>query len=411
MNVLFLSLLKFSSFEERNIYTDLLRQLIKKGCFVYAVCPSERRNSEKTNVKKNGANSILTVKTYNIQKTNLFEKGIGTLAIKRQFIKAINKYLRHIKFDLILYTTPPITLYGVVRFFKKRDNAKTYLMLKDIFPQNAVDLGMIKTTGFWRHVYNYFRKKEKQLYSISDRIGCMSPANVEYILKHNNEICKDKLEVFPNCIEIRNVIVTDEQKKKIRNDYGLPLDKKIFVYGGNLGKPQDIPFIISCLKATQLDKEAFFLIVGDGTEYNKLEHFYNDGNQKNLMLVKRLPNDVFDTVLACCDVGLIFLDNRFTIPNFPSRLLSYLQAGLPVLACTDIFSDVGKIIVDNQIGWWCQSNRVENFVKTIKMAIENSNSVSKEFVIGKLLNLYSLEKESKKIIDFLNNSDRNTLKE
>lgn len=365
MNILFLNLLKFSSFAEHNIYTDLLRQFIKDGHNVYAVCPSERRNDEKTNLRQFGSSAILTVKTYNIQKTNILEKGIGTLAIKGQFIKAIKKYFKGITFDLILYPTPPITLYGVVKYFKKRDNARTYLMLKDIFPQNAVDLGLMKTTGVKGLIYKYFRKQEKKLYSVSDRIGCMSPANVEYVLKHNLEISKEKVEVFPNCIEVQDISLTDEEKKQIREKYSLPLDKKVFVYGGNLGKPQDIPFIIECLKAEKDNEKAFFLIIGDGTEFKKLEQYAKDSRQENFELLKRLPTDEFDRVLSSCDVGLIFLDHRFTIPNFPSRLLSYMQDRLPVLACTDTATDIGKTIIEGNFGWWCESNDVRGFCSVL----------------------------------------------
>ena len=84
-----------------------------------------------------------------------------------------------------------------MRYVKKRDGAKSYLMLKDIFPQNAVDLGMLQTTGLKGLLYKCFRKKEKKLYSLSDRIGCMSQANVDYILKHNPEIPKEKVEILP----------------------------------------------------------------------------------------------------------------------------------------------------------------------------------------------------------------------
>ena len=81
--------------------------------------------------------------------------------------------------------------------------------------------------------------------------------------------------------------------------------------------------------------------------------------------MRRLPKVDFETMIAACDVGLIFLDHRFTIPNYPSRLLSYMQAGLPVLACTDPNTDVGKDIVDGGFGWWCESDDAENFSKLI----------------------------------------------
>ena len=297
MKVLFLNLTRFSSFEEHNIYTDLLRTIIKAGHNVYAVCPSERRNREKTNLKKYDGSSILIVKTFNIQKTNFFEKGIGIIAIKSQFKKAIKRYFEGIEFDLILYPTPPISIYGVVKYYKKKYNTRTYLMLKDIFPQNAVDLGLISKTGIKSFIYKYFRKQEKRLYQISDKIGCMSVANVKYILENNTEIDENKVEVFPNCIEIRDLSVDLIEKKEIKKKYNLPLDKKIFVYGGNLGKPQGIPFIIECLKVEKNNNNVFFLIVGDGTEYQKLEKYYERANQDNFKLLKRLPQEEFDKVL------------------------------------------------------------------------------------------------------------------
>ena len=85
----------------------------------------------------------------------------------------------------------------MIRFLKERDHCATYLLLKDIFPQNAVDIGLMKEGGF---VYKRFRGKEKLLYALSDRIGCMSPANVEYLLAHNPEIAPEKVHVNPNSI-------------------------------------------------------------------------------------------------------------------------------------------------------------------------------------------------------------------
>lgn len=361
MNVLFLALGKIESLKHHGIYTDLLREFVKHGHTVYAVTSTERRNHEDTFLNEEDSNKILVVKTLNIQKTNIVEKGIATILVSGQFKKAIKHYFKNISFDLVLYPTPPITLLNVVKYIKHRDGAKTYLMLKDIFPQNAVDLGMLSTTGIKGIIYGYFRRKEKKLYAISDKIGCMSPANVEYVLKHNPEIPKEKVELCPNCIEVQDVSVTPEERKQIREKYGLPQNKKIFVYGGNLGKPQGVPFIIECLKTQLTNNEAFFFIVGNGTEYPKLEAFFNEYKPTNMKLMPSIPKDDYDHMLAACDVGMIFLDHRFTIPNFPSRLLSYMQAGLPVLACTDPNTDIGKVIVEGGFGWWCESDDAESF--------------------------------------------------
>lgn len=376
MNVLFLSLSKIRDIDSHGIYPDLMREFAKNGHEVYIVSPAEKREGEVTLLIESDIQDwhqkvhILRLKTGNITSTcNLIEKGISTLGIEWQITKGIKEYFSNIKFELVLYATPPITLVKPIKYIKKRDGARSYLMLKDIFPQNAVDIGIMTTTGLKGLLYKYFRKKEKKLYAVSDRIGCMSQANVDYVLKHNTEVSADKVEICPNCIEVLNMSLLDVEKWAIREKYGIPTDKKVFIYGGNLGKPQGIPFIIECLNAVK-NEDVFFLIVGDGTEYGKLETFVNEEKASNVKLMKRLPKGDYDRMVAACDVGMIFLDHRFTIPNFPSRLLSYMQAGIPVLACTDPNTDIGKVIVEGGFGWWCESNDVDGFKRKVQSIIE-----------------------------------------
>ena len=365
MKILFLTLLDFNTINEPGIYTDLLREFVKHGDEVYIVSPVEARKNIKTHLIQEEHVVILKQKIGNVQKTNsLIEKGISTLTLEKKIIDGIKQYFNNVEFDLILYSTPPITLCGAIEYVKKRDNAKTYLMLKDIFPQNAVDLGMLSKHGVKGLIYKYFRYKEKKLYALSDKIGCMSKANVDYVLKNNREVDISKVECCPNCVEPIDMSISDDKKILIREKYGIPLDKKIFVYGGNLGKPQGILFLIECLRAAN-NTGAYFLIVGDGTEYDKLENYIKHDKPKHVKLMRRLPKDDYDAMVGSCDIGMIFLDHRFTIPNFPSRLLSYMQAKLPVLAVTDPNTDVGKIIVEGGFGWWCESNDVYKVKKCI----------------------------------------------
>lgn len=398
MNVLFLTMSRVTDVDSHGIYEDLIRELARNGHRVCIVSPTERRFGKDTYIieNKDAADwhksiTILKVKTGNLQKTNLLEKGISTILVESQFKAAIKKYFNDIKFDLVLYSTPPITLLGVIEYVKKRDNAVTYLMLKDIFPQNAVDIGMLSKSGIKGIIYLYFRRQEKQLYAASDRIGCMSPANVDYLIKHNAELNADKIEVCPNCFEVDNFSFSEEEKRSLREKYSIPLDKKIFVYGGNIGRPQGIPFIIECLKAEKNNKDVFFFIVGDGTEYGKLEAFINEEKTENAMLIKKLPKKDFDSMLYACDAGLIFLDYRFTIPNFPSRLLSYIQASLPVIAAVDSNTDVGKIIAEGGFGFSCESNNAENFLETVKKALSSDLKSMGEKGREYLINNYTSE--------------------
>lgn len=367
MNILFLTLMDIRSFQENNLYCDLLRKLIYRGHSVYCISPVERRIGMETHFEEKG--HLLKLKIGNTQKTPLIEKGISTLLIEPQFKSAIKKYFGDIKFDLVLYSTPPITLAGAIRYVKNRDHARTYLLLKDIFPQNAVDVGMMSKTGPKAVLYQYFRQKEKQLYDLSDWIGCMSPANVRFILEHNPQIPVQKVEVCPNSIEPRELSLDAEGRSAMRRKYGIPENKKVFVYGGNLGRPQGIPFIIDCLKAQKDNEDVFFLIVGSGTEFGLLESYVTQSGQSNVRLMRQLPKEDYDRMVAACDVGLIFLDHRFTIPNFPSRLLSYMQAKLPVLACTDPNTDIGEVVTGGGFGWWCQSCDVNGFCAVVEEAM------------------------------------------
>ena len=366
MNIVFITLTPFISIKEQSIRGDLIREFVKNGHNIIIISAVDKKIN-KSELKMCGNNvKILYVFTGKISRVNVIEKGVNTILLESRFVRIIKNKLNDVKIDLIIYTTPPVTLANVVSYIKKRDGSRSYLMLKDIFPQNAVDIGMMKTSGITGLIYRYFRRKEKKLYAASDRIGCMSQANVEYIIAHNPEISAEKVELCPNSIEVHDLSLVAEEKIGMRQKYGLPADKMIFVYGGNLGKPQGIPFIIECLKLQIDNPNVFFLIVGSGTEYGKLEEFFIQSKPSNMKLMKSIPKDDYDKMIAACDVGMIFLDHRFTIPNFPSRLLGYMQAKLPVLACTDPNTDIGKIIVEGGFGWWCESNDVHGFNRLIE---------------------------------------------
>lgn len=369
MNILFLSLSSSESLEYGTIYNDLLLQFYNHGHNIFIASPRQARTNKPTELLTTSNSNILKVRTGNITKTSKFEKGISTLRIQSQYLKAIKKYYSDTKFDLVIYATPPITFTEVVKYIKKRDNAKSYLLLKDIFPQNAVDLGMLNKKGF---VYKYFRKQEKKLYEISDYIGTMSNANSKYILNYNPELDENKIEVCPNTIEPREIKVTEQQKVKIRSKYNIPLDKKVFIYGGNLGRPQGIDFLIECVKKNENNTNSFFVIVGSGTEYSKLKSFFTTNVIRHSKLIENLPKEEYELLTNSADVGMIFLDKRFTIPNFPSRLLSYMQAKIPVISATDPNTDIGDIIESGNFGYYCISDNVDEFNNLVnKLAIDS----------------------------------------
>ena len=364
LNVIFLTLADITDISVSGIYTDLLRKFRDEGHMICIVSPYERRQSMQTSFIKIDGMRLLKVQTLNIQKTNVIEKGIGTLLIERQYKQAIRKYLSDISFDLILYSTPPITFTNVIKYLKRR-NPRTisYLLLKDIFPQNAVDIEIFsKRSLFWW----YFRNKEKSLYKVSDYIGCMSPANVAFIRHHNPTYPADRIEVAPNSIELREKpAMSLEERDIIRKKYNLPTDRPIFVYGGNLGKPQGISYLIKCMEANKNRENCMFLIIGTGTEYPRIQAWYENCRLQSVRLMQWIPKEEYEKLVSVCNVGMIFLDHRFTIPNYPSRLLSYLENRMPVICATDKNTDIGQIAEENGYGYWCESVKPENFTALV----------------------------------------------
>ena len=399
MNILFLSLSRFDDVNVRGIYSDLMREFIKRGHEVFIASPTERRYVKPTHLIDSPKCHILKIKTLNIQKTNIIEKGIGTLLLERQFDKAIRKYWGDINFDLVLYATPPITFNKVIERVKKRCGCRSYLMLKDIFPQNAVDLGMMKEGSL---LHKLFRHKEERLYQISDRIGCMSPANCEYVINHNPSVDASKVELCPNAIMPVDIPeLSESERHELLSKLDIPTDKTLFIYGGNLGKPQGIDFLLKVIEANEKNDKSHIVIVGSGTEYQRIKSWFEENMPINATLLSALPKKDYDQLIRACHVGLIFLDPRFTIPNFPSRLLSYLENRMPVLLATDANTDIGRIAERAGFGFWSQSGDLQRFKENMTFLVSEKEHLTSMGKTGKqfLLDNYTVDKVVKIIED------------
>jgi glycosyltransferase involved in cell wall biosynthesis len=306
-----------------------------------------------------------------------------------------------ISVDLVIYSTPPITFKEVIAKLKRKFNCISYLLLRDIFPQNAVDLGMIKKNSL---LYYFFRNKEKALYKASDIIGCLSPANVRYLFENNHDLENKQVHIAPNCVFPLTRIV-NANKKIVLDKYNIPFDAVHFVYGGNIGKPQGIDFIMECIEAVKNDSSIFITIIGTGTEYNRLNKFLTDLKIFNAALINYLPKNEYLELLSCMDFGMIFLDNRFTIPNFPSRILDYMNFSLPIVACTDVVCDVKQEICDQGAGFWCQSNDIDGFMEIVEKIKKDKKNICK--TMGKksleiLLDKYSVNMVVKDMLAEIN---------
>ena len=188
----------------------------------------------------------------------------------------------------------------------------------------------------------------------------MSQGNVDYVLKHNSEVKQERIGLFPNSILIDKV-----------NGLSYNENKTVFMFGGNLGKPQNISGLLKIIEKLQDYPKAEFLIIGEGTDENKIFEFLNQYKGKNFKYMPQMPQEEYEKILKSVDVGIISLDARFTIPNIPSRFQTYLKLRKSVLAITDVNTDLKQMILEHNCGWWCDASDEEKVVETVKYICEN----------------------------------------
>ena len=362
MRILFLTILNITDIEKHGLYEDLLYEFVKGGHDVTVVSPREKREGGKTELLQKDNYKILKVYTENIQKTSFIKKGIATVLLPFRFKKAIKKYIDYKHYDLIMCSTPPITLAPLMAFLKRKSAAKMFLLLKDIWPQTMVDMGALKEKGI---ICRYFREKEKKMYKTADYIGCTSKANIDYV-KNHNDVDEGKLLIVTNGLS--KDVLPQNEKIDLHDKLGINKDKKIFFYGGNLGVPQGIDFLIECMKKTSDNENIHYLICGQGTQRCLLEEYVSSNQAKNVTLLDYLPQDEYTKTVASVDVCMVFLNHKFTVPNCPARFYAYMQGGKPILAVTDEATDIKEDIEKGGFGWWCASNDSDKFAQLVNEA-------------------------------------------
>lgn len=367
MNIIYLTLGLIRDRNQTDINSSLIREFAKQGHIIHIISPSEKREKEKPHSFSYGNVHYHYANIGNYYNTPWIEKGITTIFLQMQYIKIIKREMSNIKFDLALYSTPPLTFAGVISYVKKMNNARSFLLLKDIWPQSILDMGLIKKRGMGGIIYRFFKHKEKRLYDLSDYIGPMSDACKNYILKHNSYIKSEKVCVCPNALNLDdawNHIVTDDNERMIiRAKQGVPADKIVYIFGGNIGNGHDPEFLEKVIMQNEERKDSFLLFVGKGKYYCRIKDFIQKGNMKNVKIIEYLPQREYLELLSACDVGLIVLDHRFSCPNYPSRLLSYLINCKPVMIAQDSVSDIGPVAENNGYGFWCESDDPDAYVK------------------------------------------------
>ena len=376
MNILFLFISYPEKLNASSLTKDLSDEFTSRGDGAYVVTIREDRNNLPTELSVENNTNVLRVKTRNMfGKINKIEKFISMMTIHKSIAKEVVRIWPDVDFDIIVGTSPYMFQKSLIHPLKKYYNCKTFLILWDMFPQNAKDLGFIKN----KYLFKYLKYKERCNLELFDYIGCQSIGNLKYMKEKYKFLDMDLLHIFPQWSVVNNEIIAN--KISIRNKYGFSQYDFLLVFGGNMGVPQNLTKIIDVARKMQYQKNIKFIFIGNGTEREKLERKVRRDNTKNVIFIHKMDRREYQNLLSSCDVGIISLDPRFTFPNFPSKILDYLKYGVPILASLDshALDDAGYLIEYKiQAGLASDANHIEEFEENLLNMYENSN-ICKEF--------------------------------
>jgi len=367
MNILYISFAY--GVKSSNLYSDLGEELVARNHKVTVVTPSDSIKKSSESFEKGGV-KIVTVKTPKRFDVNPFRKAYALLCLPSLLKKYIKQNLLNEKFDLILSEAPPVTLWKTVAWAKNKFKCKSFLQQKDIFPANACDIGMLskKNPAYW-----YYRQQEISMLKTADYVGCMSEANIKYLIKHNPKIDASKFIYFPNTVKILDAPVKNK-RAEICVKFGIDENACIFLFGGNLGYSQYVEYFCQLLDLAKNDKNIFFLIIGSGVHAKKIANTIKDKNIKNAIFMPYIPREEYMDIAANVDVGLSILNPNYTIPNYPSKILGYMQSAIPIVAATDINTDFKNLITDQACcGFWNSSSSLEDFYANIQKISSDKN--------------------------------------
>jgi glycosyltransferase involved in cell wall biosynthesis len=364
VNILLLNIVFPELETNSNLYGDLAVELAARGHSMRVATLLERRTGRETQVRTQRGVEVLHVASGDLFDVSFMRKGLTMLRLERDFRRAIARTWPKERFDLVIYPTPPITFVGLVEELKQKQRCTTYLILRDIFPQNAVDLGVMSRRGI---AYRYFRRVERRLYAVSDRIGVLSPANAKYVREHS-AVPGAKLELLPNWRKVRDA--GPSSGRDLRGEWGVA-GKTIAVFGGVLGIAQELEFLLDLAREMRHRDDLAFVIVGWGNQRSRLQAIAERAGLRNVVFPERVPSADFSRFVRQADIGLVNLNRRFTIPNFPSKVLDYFEAGVPVLAALDSATDFGAMIDACGGGLWSSTGDLPAYRRNLERLLDD----------------------------------------
>ncbi len=350
---------------------DLAVEIRRRSDQVVILTPSESAR-ETAEVATEEGITVVRVKNARIKGANKVQRAIREARLSANLWRGAKDFLRRTPCDLILFYSPTIFFGNLVRRLKRLWRCPSYLILRDIFPEWAADAGLIKK-GL---IYEFFRRAAIKQYRVADVIGVQSPANLAYFARWFPQ-SKFHLRVLFNWTSLEEEVLP---RTHYRTTLGLQ-NKKVFLYGGNIGIAQDMDNILRLAARLASRRDIQILLVGDGTEAPRLRTVIAQRQLTNIHVLPGLPQQDYLSMVSEFDFGLISLDARLTTHNVPGKLLSYLYWGLPVLASVNPGSDLFAILEDNGAGF-CILNGDDDKLDRAALRLVDDDTLKEEMRVN-----------------------------
>lgn len=267
--------------------------------------------------------------------------------------------LAHSSWDGVIWYSPSIFHGPLAHMIMRSSKCKGYLIIRDIFPEWAVDIGLIRR-GF---AFLFFRAVAQYQYSVADVIGVQTKGNRHYFERWS-EGENRKLEVLQNWLGQPRC-----KPCSLRiSDTSLSF-RKVLVYAGNMGVAQGMDIFIDLANQLQSQKEIGFLLIGRGSEVARLRSKALALKLDNLIFADEIDPDEIPDLYAQCSAGIVALDPRHKSHNIPGKFLTYMQNGLPVLANINADNDLKGLIEESKLGQVCESNQIGDLLEKTKMLL------------------------------------------
>lgn len=362
MKILFLLLQMPDEDRGSDMYLDLAEEFYNKGHEIVLMAPDNRHSSCYEHIE-HGMRTIRVNSMPTQDVPNMIRKGIGLATIGHYFMKAYKRFLKNEQFDWIFMPTPPITLSPLAEYIKNHTGAKFYLILRDIHPQSVWSIGLLK----YRWMYKYLDAKARKGYKAADLIGCMSQGNVNYIAKQYPDLDTRKLVILFNWLKGADTIIEDSN---IRTRYNLT-GKFVALFGGTIGKGQRIENIIFLADHYKKNKDVVFLVVGKGVEKERLKNIAAEKQLDNVVVMDFIPKSEYLALVESVDLGLITINENYAVPTCPSKAISYMALGIPILAMINPNSDYGQWIEDAGAGYWTEGSDKNKAIQLFDTILNN----------------------------------------